>query len=358
MASAGWSVAVGAPTRLGFATGSRRCASWQPVPSPTGGEDCFLEAVARAVIATGAEVVFASSDLELLALTRGRDRVPAVVPYPAYEHVRVALDKLALTAAAQRAGLHVPRTERLDAGGLQAVPGSEVVIKQRLHGDLEAGGRGQAAEPIIVAREEALAAGEPMRVAGRDPLVQELVSGDLMALTVLVDERQHVLARVQQHAERTWPSHAGCSARARTDPVEEDLAEGAIALLRELRWYGIAELQFLRRAERPPMLIDLNGRFYGSLGLARAAGVNLAARWGAMATGRPLPQPLDGRAGVRFQWLAADLRSARVERRGGLMRDAVGCVVWAFGAEHSIFSLRDPQPALRHYASMARGRLS
>ena len=136
---------------------------------------------------------------------------------------------------------------------------------------------------------------------------------------MLVDRAGSVVARLQQEAEGTWPPHVGASVRARTVPVDEELAAGIDALVRELGWFGLAELQLLAPAGGRPRLIDLNGRFYGSLALALAAGVNLPAIWAALATGRPAPPVTPAALEVRYHWLEGDLRRSRREHTGGLV---------------------------------------
>ncbi len=107
-------------------------------------------------------------------------------------------------------------------------------------------------------------------------------------------------SRVQQETSGTWPTPSGVSCRAQTVEVDEDLAARATALLTALGWSGLAELQYLRDDDGRRWLIDLNGRFYGSMALANAAGANLADAWARSALGRPLPSLPDGRPGVRF----------------------------------------------------------
>jgi hypothetical protein len=94
-------------------------------------------------------------------------------------------------------------------------------------------------------------------------------------------------------------------------------------LLDALDWHGLAELQFIVEDEIP-RLIDLNGRFYGSLSLAVAAGANLPAIWAGLAIDDVPATPVRARPGVRYQWGSADLRRAVRERRGGLVRDLAG----------------------------------
>jgi hypothetical protein len=61
---------------------------------------------------------------------------------------------------------------------------------------------------------------------------------------------------------------------------------------------------------RGPLLIDINLRFYGTMPLALACGVNLPAVWHAVATGGPLPNPGPYAVGVRYRRLEADLSAA------------------------------------------------
>ncbi|MGY2065858.1 hypothetical protein [Blastococcus sp. SYSU DS0619] len=106
------------------------------------------------------------------------------------------------------------------------------------------------------------------------------------------------------------------------------------------------QLQFLRDRAGTRHLIDLNGRFFGSMALAVAAGPNLPDAWGRRVLGEPATSLSDGATGVRFAWAAGDLRRAAVERRGGLVRDLGGVLRWLPGSTGSVWDVRDPGPAL------------
>ncbi|MFL6041651.1 MAG: ATP-grasp domain-containing protein, partial [Gaiellales bacterium] len=146
----------------------------------------------------------------------------------------------------------------------------------------------------------------------------------------------------------------GASARARTVRLDPDLADGAARLLRELRWWGLAELQFLGAKGAKPCLIDFNGRFYGSLALAVGAGANLPVLWASVATGRrpgAVPEPVPA---TRFQWLEGDLRVATDARGGALIRELLDCARYAVGARHGIWSVADPLPQIREARRLLR----
>ena len=129
-----------------------------------------------------------------------------------------------------------------------------------------------------------------------------------------------------------------------TIPVTEPIAAAAAKLLSSLGWFGLAELQFIVAADGVPRLIDCNGRFYGSLSLAIAAGANLPAVWAALATGHQASR-VRARPGVRYQWLEADLRRTLNARGAPRVRDVAGTVAAGVRSRHSLWDLRDPAPA-------------
>jgi predicted ATP-grasp superfamily ATP-dependent carboligase len=169
-----------------------------------------------------------------------------------------------------------------------------------------------------------------------------------MAFVLLVDGEGQLVATVQQEADGVWPIDHGVSVRARTVPVDPELAERIGALVAELGWTGLAELQFVGAPGDHPSLIDFNGRFYGSLALAVGAGVNLPTLWAALATGRPVPEAVTALPGVRYQWLYGDLRRCIDEGRRGILERSWDALSYSRGAVHSVISLNDLRPAARY----------
>jgi len=349
---AGWTVGIGSPQRGGFAASSRWSSRWHRVPPPEAGQDEFVAATSTAIADGAYDVVFAAGDGEVLALSASREVLRAAVPYAAHEQLLRALDKLELAAAARRAGLGVPETRPAEEASAEL--DGPVIVKPRLTTVADPEGRPLRLRAVI-ARTPAEAAAQIdfLRSVGAAPLVQRYVAGPLTACIAVTDRDGRVLASIQQEAERVWPRGMGGSVRAKTVPVDEELARGVGALLAELEWFGLAQVQFQPGDDGEPLLIDLNARFYGSMALAVGAGPNLPAIWAALATKGPLPIIPAPWAGVRYQWLEADLRRAWTERRGGLVRDVRSCLAYARRARHGLWDRRDPWPALRHLATLA-----
>jgi hypothetical protein len=288
-------------------------------------------------------VVFGGGDDWMAALAVYRDEIPARVAHPSAEVVAAAMDKVHLARCARDVGLVAPHTEAVTDSALVEWVGP-VVVKCRAHWL-----PGQVRPLRIEAKlfPDVSAAGtqiERIRCGGAEPVLQAPVEGRLGALIgIFHNGRLH--GRVQQVASRLWPTPCGASTRAETVPVDEELAARSEHLLGALGWSGLVELQFLTGADGVPCLIDLNGRFYGSMALADTARPGLADAWGRLVLGEEMTGLPDARPGVRYVWTAGDVRRAGMERRGGLVADVADTLRWACGARESIWDPRDPGPA-------------
>jgi predicted ATP-grasp superfamily ATP-dependent carboligase len=346
LARAGWTVGMAGPARAGLPMLSRSVRHRHVVPPHASGANGFLRAIDSAIAARGYEVVFGCGDAEILTLSRERDRIRARVPHAPHKVMLRAIDKVELGAAAREVGMATPPVAASGTEARERWGAGPSIVKERLHGTSTAGGAFTHLAPQALVDPAAVDRRvQEIRAAGAVPVVQPMIEGRLMAFASVVDEQGRMLARVQQVAERTYPRDAGLSVRARTVPVDEQLAGQVSLLLGELGWFGLSELQFILPADGAPVLLDFNGRFYGSLALALAAGVNLPDAWARIATGRDPAEAGDARPGVRYQWLEGDLRAAR-ERSRGPLRDAAGCLRYGIGAGAGIWSARDPLPGL------------
>ena len=310
---AGWAVHLaGAPGR-GLAGWSRLVSARHVVAPPTDGAAFADDLAALAQTLPGA-VVLACGDAELLALGRAADRLGVLRGVPRSAAVEALVDKGRLAGGAALAGLATPQQL---VGEPERWP---VVAKAAVH---SAPGRADPRWEVVVAADaaELATARERARAAGVELVVQEHVSGQLVALALVLDAAGTVVGRSQQVAERIWPRGAGVSARAVTVPVDEGLAERAATLLRNAGWTGLAQLQLLARPGQEPVLIDVNARLYGSLRLAVAAGAPLPDLAARVLAGEQVARHPDARAGVSYQWLLGDLRAALSEpaRAGALL---------------------------------------
>jgi predicted ATP-grasp superfamily ATP-dependent carboligase len=337
LAAAGYTVGTGA-CKPSFASTSRHAQRHHTVHECEDDEDRFVADIAAAVREGGYDIVFCSYDVGLLTLSRRRAEFePAIWPYPPYEVVRRAFDKLEMAHAARAAGLAAPRTEPATPETLNAWRGP-VVVKARTHVPK----RFDTALFDSAARARELV--EQIGEGDGEALLQEPMSGQMGAVVVVADRQGEAVMEIHQDAQRTWPPDAGDTVRGRIVAPEPQLSRGVRELVRELGWFGLAQIEFIRGADGTPHVTDFNGRFYGSLALATGAGANLPALWANQALGRDgaLTRPPKRSSG--FQWLNRDLAAAYAQGPRAL----AGAVAVAPLASHSMWDPRDPGPTMRY----------
>jgi len=346
LASAGFTVGTGA-ARPSFASTSRYVHRHHTVHECAEDEDRFVADVAAAVGEGGYDIVFCAYETGLLTLSRRREEIaPAVWPYASREVVERAFDKLELFRATQAAGLAAPHTEPATAKALDAWTGP-VVVKARNHVpkrfDTGLFSSCAQARPLV----------QEIHAAGGDPLLQTPVIGRMGAVVVVVGRDRELVAEIHQEALHTWPPGAGDTVRGRIVAADPDLSRGVHALLAELDWFGLAQIEFVRDRDGVARITDFNGRFYGSMALATGAGANLPALWADQALGRDGALACAPRQGARFQWLNRDLAAGYADGPRGLL----GALAVAPFAAHSMWDPRDPLPAIRYLVPEGLRRL-
>jgi len=350
LARAGHTVATGA-CKPSFASTSRYVHRHHEVRECEEDEDGFLADIASAVAAGGYEIVFCSYDVGLLTLSRRREEIgPAVWPYAPYPVVQRAFDKLELPRAARAAGLSAPRTEAAEEAAVAAWSGP-AVVKARTHVPK------RFDTALFASAADGRELIEQIRGEGGEPLLQEVLAGTMGAVVLVAGQGGEVVAEIHQEAVHTWPPGAGDTVLGRIVEPDPELSRGVRALVAELGWFGLVQVEFMRDADGVANITDFNGRFYGSMALAAGAGANLPAIWAEQALGLDSRLPTPARTGAGFQWLNRDLAASWA--RGP--RAFAGAMAAAPSCAHSMWDARDPGPALRYLpAELARrgyGRL-
>ena len=114
---------------------------------------------------------------------------------------------------------------------------------------------------------------------GGSMIVQRRVEGEVVSFGgVLAGGR--LLGEAFSRYRRTWHAEAGNVCHSWTEDAPASLRGRVIALLEDLGWEGLFELELIETAEGPDWYaIDMNPRPYGSMALAIGAGANLPAIW-------------------------------------------------------------------------------
>jgi predicted ATP-grasp superfamily ATP-dependent carboligase len=341
---AGFEVWAAVQSRTSLGARSRAAAGRVDVPDPRAAPDEFVGALAAAAKRLEAAAVLPGTEAALLALAGREHLFPSAVVVGAAPEtaLRRATDKTALGLLCLRAGLDVPPSRVVDFEGAMATGEmSFPVMVKPLRSELLTQGRLQRFEARRVdspAELDRALSVLPDAVG----LVQPYIEGRLISVNGVSFEGK-LYAANQHVVHRVWPDRCGHAVYAETIPMVPERERAVAAFMKELGWTGIFNLQLIEREGRN-YVIDLNPRFYASLALANAAGLNLPAIWTSLLLDLPF-EDHGYRAGVRFRDESGDPRAIFCElRRGrlGVARDLLP----RRRTVHALFSISDPRPGL------------
>jgi predicted ATP-grasp superfamily ATP-dependent carboligase len=134
------------------------------------------------------------------------------------------------------------------------------------------------------------------------PTIQEFIEGDDLELTVLSDHGEP-LAGSAYVTLRNRPLPYGPPVACRTIRDEHLMSIGT-TFLQELRYHGVAHLDFRRdRRDGQPKLLDFNVRLAGSNEISTRTGVDFALMLYQMALGRRVAPCFEYEVNTEFRWL-------------------------------------------------------
>lgn len=221
-------------------------------------------------------------------------------------------DKAATLERAAACGIATPPTqcpESLEAYHEAARAfGFPCVIKARFSHAWHAGAL--LADPGVayIARPEELESAVLARRQGHYwPLIQGYVPGHGKGIFALCDHGRPVSWFAHERLRDVRPSGSGSSLR-RSVALDSRLQGPAQRLLADLGWHGPAMLEFRDDGVHEPWLMEINGRFWGSLQLAVEAGVDLPVQWIRILRHEPVAAPPEYRHGVTLRWLWGDAK--------------------------------------------------
>jgi hypothetical protein len=198
-----------------------------------------------------------------------------------------ALDKSLQLDVATRVGLPVPSTEVLDDLTNATSIRFPVMVKPA-RAVYEVEGGLQRLTGVICGNDEEFGRAAAMRWPG-PVLVQPLIHGVGEGLFGHVGP-QGVTAWSCHRRVRMVNPHGSASSACRSHPVNGDLIEPSERFLSAIGWEGMFMLEFLRDSNGKPWFMELNGRAWGSMALARRRGFEYPA-WTVQAALEPDFEP-------------------------------------------------------------------
>ena len=314
LAKAGMPCFVIGPRRGSLAGSSRYSCGRAAAPDPQEDREGFLAVLADRVREWGANVLLPITEKSLRAVLPVAAAFPGVrIPFPAAEVFSRVSDKSQVLEAAPRAGIDVPHQwmwrSREEAQASQ-IGDSEFPLVVKPIRSVARFERG-VTHPAVTYLDGPNGLWEWVDCADErvyPVLVQRRVVGAGSGVFVLLWDG--VLRAVVGHRRiREKPPAGGVSVVRESTVVAPEMLDRSLKLLRELGWEcGVAMVEYKvdHRSGRN-WLMEVNGRFWGSLQLAIDAGVDFPSLLLQCSEGNFPREVVVGKPGIRTRWLLGDL---------------------------------------------------
>lgn len=309
----GISVLVGEERGSSLASASKYCAGRVVYPSPYRDPEGFSRFLLNFVRESQMDLIVPMTDVTTYLTSRMRKELEPYtrIPIAEFDAFNFVSNKWSLLKDAEERGIPIPSTifierpeeikEALDRLDYPVVvkPGRSRILEQgkwlltRVH-------YAETEAKLIRLYQEK----EYLRYPS---LLQERIVGPGVGLFVLFDRGDLVTAFSHQRLREKPPS-GGVSVLSQSIPVDPRLREHAIQLFKPLKWHGVAMLEYkLDQKTGKSFLIEVNGRFWGSLQLAIDAGVDFPYLLSQLMVEGQLESQKPYRVGVKSRWLLGDL---------------------------------------------------
>ncbi len=192
--------------------------------------------------------------------------------------------------------------------------------------------------------------------AWRGALLQEYIPGVGKGIGVLMHDNDPV-AMFQHRRIKELPYTGGVSVMAEAEAVDPKLGELAVSLLRQIEWQGVALVEYrYDPSDGRFALMEINGRYWGSLFLPYLAGVDFPYYEWQLAHGERPQVPDTYKVGLQARWLVGDIArlhgildgSHRSEIDPPAPWKETFRFIWNFNprTRGAIWSMADPMPAI------------
>lgn len=300
----GIKVTVGESNRLVTTFFSKYCEKRLTYRNATESPEGFLEDI-LAELARNKYTMLLPLEDQTMALCAGRrEEIEqyTTLPIPDQETLLLARDKALVTRRALSLGIPCPKTFFFSS--LDEVKASlsqinlPVIIKPRLS-------HGSIGIRVVREREHLLQNFQAVHEAYPFPLIQEVIppDGAGRGVAVLYNKKNELRAAFAYRRLREFPVRGGPSTL-RESIRDEELVAMAKKLMESFDWFGVAMVEFKQDLrDNSVKLLEINPRFWGSLQLAIASGVDFPHLLYRMVVDGDVPPVFQYRVGQRCRWL-------------------------------------------------------
>ena len=310
----GCRIVVTAGQKRSLASSSKHCAKAVAVPDPVKSSSGYAQAIKEIVGKEDIDAVFPMTDVSIFLINEIRDQFPekVIIACSTAEKMTAVSNKFKLFQLAEKLKVPTPYTHYLtgtdDLPGLvRKVEKYPVVVKPSLsrtpvfNGFLSGGIR------YASSREELEKIYSEYEILQYPSLIQEKIEGPGTGLFTLYDGDRH-LALFSHRRIREKPPSGGVSVVSESMPLDEEMVEHAGKLLSAVGWKGVAMVEFKRdNRDGKAKLMEINGRFWGTLQLAVSCGINFPFLYLDLLSGKNPAIVKEYKIGHKMKWFFGTL---------------------------------------------------
>ena len=311
-------------------------------PNPAENPFSFIKSIYELVKRSKYDVIFPVDDQTTILFSKYKDKLSKYtkVPVADYETIMKGRDKAKTIKIAMENGIPCPKTYFVD--DIEEIRKDEiefpVVIKPRE----SSGARGIA---YVNSLEELMREYKKVKKRYGTPLIQEYIphNGGHYSVCALFNQDSEPRAIFVYKELRQYPITGG-PATFSVSVEKTDVLKYAIKLLKAMKWYGVAHLDFLIDSrDKKPKLLEVNPRFWSSLELAILSGVDFPYLLYKMALDDDVETVTKYETGIKLRFLVGDIlwllgtknKLKALPEFLKFMDGSIGYAIW---------SLDDPKP--------------
>ena len=364
LADAGHQVFIGEASSWSKAGWSRFCTGTFQYPNPEEDATGFIARCSEIAKQQSGCLILPMTEATMLAISAQRDALlssGARLVLPDHNNVLRAFNKNEMVQLAASIGATVPKTVPIsnvaDARRACQLLRFPVVLKPRSSvetlsdGDVRITGRPRYARDS----QELLAGYEALIQICSQMLAQEFVDGEGVGYFALMCRGELRAEFAHRRIRDVHPTGSGSAVRVSAEP-DGEVRRSSLAILKALRWHGVAMVEFRQSPGGPPVFMEVNGRFWNSLPLACYAGADFPAWLAELAENGDIENKSQFRPGIVCRWLLGDFRHVIEVLRGaplgyprpypGRWQTILSVLTPRRGTYHDNFQWRDPLPEL------------
>jgi len=260
--------------------------------------------------------IFSFSDETFLSISEEREKIQpyAQLLLSSKESVDKAFNKEKTLRLAEENGVPIPETYFVtsieETENLASKLSYPIIIKPR-QSYVWQGGKGRLGTTIYITSPVQLKEEfkNLLTKMGEPPLIQELIGGQEFGIFGLFEHGQP-LALFAHKRIRSISPLGGASCLRESIKMPQEMKEYSLRLLKSLQWHGPAMVEFkVDERDKLPKLMEINGRFWGSLPLAIYSGVDFPYLYYLMSEGKSTGINFSYKENIKSRHLLADCKN-------------------------------------------------